>query len=267
LKDGTRVRILEVLKHKTSLSYGELLSESGVTNTGRLNYHLKILDDLISKDEEGRYDLSEKGSLAIDFLQKLNSASQGSARSQQSLEIPKTPFSKDAKALQLILGLEVVMILAINLYAYFTLPSVIPLHYEFNGQMLTSGPKYIFLILGGLFIIPQIIFLQLSFTRYSLVNYSLRARNFPFFDVHLPKINYERRGYWVNKYFVPIIAFGALIGVLMIALNLGIYESTLSSTSLSTTYIVVTLVVVAVAVVGLLIYMRGYLRGLATDTG
>ena len=52
LKDETRVRILEILENKASLSYGDLLSQSSITNTGRLNYHLKVLGDLISKDGE-----------------------------------------------------------------------------------------------------------------------------------------------------------------------------------------------------------------------
>jgi hypothetical protein len=42
----------------------------GITNTGKLNYHLKILGDLIKKDESGKYSLSEKGQLAVQVLQK-----------------------------------------------------------------------------------------------------------------------------------------------------------------------------------------------------
>jgi len=42
----------------------------GITNTGKLNYHLKILGDLIKKDESGKYSLSEKGQSAVQVLQK-----------------------------------------------------------------------------------------------------------------------------------------------------------------------------------------------------
>ena len=41
-----------------------------ITNTGKFNYHLKVLGDLIFKNDNGNYSLSEKGQLAINFLQK-----------------------------------------------------------------------------------------------------------------------------------------------------------------------------------------------------
>ena len=67
LKDDTRVKTLELLNNRDSLSYSEQLSQSGITNTGRMNYHLKILGDLITKDEKiGNYSLSEKGKLDTD---------------------------------------------------------------------------------------------------------------------------------------------------------------------------------------------------------
>jgi hypothetical protein len=39
-----------------------------VTNTGRFNYHLKILGDLIQKQVDGRYALTERGHLALRLL-------------------------------------------------------------------------------------------------------------------------------------------------------------------------------------------------------
>jgi hypothetical protein len=39
-----------------------------ITNTGRLNYHLKALGSLISKDEGGRYHLTEQGRQAAGLL-------------------------------------------------------------------------------------------------------------------------------------------------------------------------------------------------------
>jgi len=268
LKDNTRTKILEVLEQKAPLTYGELLEQSGITNTGRLNYHLKVLGDLVSKDgQTGKYGLSEKGRLAIDFLGKFRMASMGVSRQQQQVKIPRTPFEGSGKVLQILLGLEIVLVLIINLYAYFTLPSVIPLHYEFNGQILASGPNYIFLLFAGVFNIPQVVFLLLSGMRYSLVDSQFSAINFPSFQSHLPKINYERRGYWVNKYFSPILALGTVVGLIMIILTLGIYESTLSSQFLPPVYVIGTVAVVAAAVIALIVYMHGYLKGLVTDSG
>ncbi len=68
LSDPTRRSILELLAEKEALGYTEMMTLLGVTNTGRLNYHLKVLGDLLSKDETGMYRLSERGRLAANLL-------------------------------------------------------------------------------------------------------------------------------------------------------------------------------------------------------
>jgi len=68
LSDTTRRSILELLAEKESLGYTEIMTLLVVTNTGRLNYHLKALGSLISKDSEGKYRLTERGRLAASLL-------------------------------------------------------------------------------------------------------------------------------------------------------------------------------------------------------
>src|SRR5579875_760519 len=69
LKDKTRRKILSSLKVKGSLSYSELLNLLDPPHTGKLNYHLKMLGDLIQKDEQNsKYKLTEKGELAVQLL-------------------------------------------------------------------------------------------------------------------------------------------------------------------------------------------------------
>jgi len=68
LKDETRRRIILLLREKGSLSYMDLMKALGITNTGKTNYHLKVLDNLLSKMENGRYALTEKGILASQLL-------------------------------------------------------------------------------------------------------------------------------------------------------------------------------------------------------
>jgi ArsR family transcriptional regulator, arsenate/arsenite/antimonite-responsive transcriptional repressor len=68
LKDETRRKILAILSERGSASYSELMAELQIASTGRLNYHLKVLNGLISKDAEGRYVLSEKGKAAHRLL-------------------------------------------------------------------------------------------------------------------------------------------------------------------------------------------------------
>jgi DNA-binding HxlR family transcriptional regulator len=68
LKDETRSKIVLLLHEKGSLSYTELMKELKIVSTGKLNYHLKSLDDLIMKKEDGTYTLTEKGVLASKVL-------------------------------------------------------------------------------------------------------------------------------------------------------------------------------------------------------
>ena len=74
LKDGTRRRILLLLRQKQSLTYVEILNSLEISHTGRLNYHLKILGDLVQKDEDsGKYSLTEKGAVSVELLDKFQS--------------------------------------------------------------------------------------------------------------------------------------------------------------------------------------------------
>jgi DNA-binding transcriptional ArsR family regulator len=68
LKDETRRQIILLLNEKGSLSYTELMDTLGIMSTGTLNYHLKILGDLLSKSENGQYSLTERGNLASRLL-------------------------------------------------------------------------------------------------------------------------------------------------------------------------------------------------------
>gem|GEM_PF-1600984 len=70
LKHPVRRKIILALFERRSLSYADLMNFVGVSNTGKFNYHLKILGDLIEKDQNGRYILTEKGEMAAQLLQK-----------------------------------------------------------------------------------------------------------------------------------------------------------------------------------------------------
>lgn len=68
LANPTRRTILELLRQNMEMSYVEIRQTLGSINTGRLNYHLRILGDLISKNPvTGKYILTEAGSAAINM--------------------------------------------------------------------------------------------------------------------------------------------------------------------------------------------------------
>lgn len=68
LKDDTRRKIVLLLNVQDKLSYTDLMDGLQNVSTGLLNYHLKVLSDLISKNDEGEYILTEKGKLAAGLL-------------------------------------------------------------------------------------------------------------------------------------------------------------------------------------------------------
>jgi DNA-binding transcriptional ArsR family regulator len=68
LGDETRKRILLLLNEKGNLNYSDIIDKLEIANTGSLNYHLKVLDDLLLKNDAGQYSLSEKGKLAARLL-------------------------------------------------------------------------------------------------------------------------------------------------------------------------------------------------------
>ncbi len=69
LKDPIRRRILLLLWETDGLTHTELMKALELENTGKLNYHLKLLRDLIEK-EDGKYKITQKGKLAANLLQE-----------------------------------------------------------------------------------------------------------------------------------------------------------------------------------------------------
>lgn len=70
LRHPIRRGIVLGLHEKRELAYIDLMKLLEVENTGKFNYHLKVLGDLIEKNGNGRYRLTEKGELASQLLHK-----------------------------------------------------------------------------------------------------------------------------------------------------------------------------------------------------
>jgi Predicted transcriptional regulator len=78
LKDETRKRIILALNENGSLTYTDLMQMLNIDSTGRLNYHIKVLNELIVKKENGEYHLTEKGRLASQLLCEFPETNQNS---------------------------------------------------------------------------------------------------------------------------------------------------------------------------------------------
>jgi DNA-binding transcriptional ArsR family regulator len=64
LGDEIRRKIVRLLRENGTLSYTELMKATKVRSSGKMNYHLKVLDNLLSTNEKGQYSLTEKGVFA-----------------------------------------------------------------------------------------------------------------------------------------------------------------------------------------------------------
>jgi hypothetical protein len=109
LKDETRKKVILALHDNGSLTYSELMASVQVESTGKFNYHLKVLNGLVIKGDDGKYALSEKGESAYRLLSDFPEA-QGF-----------TSFSKERfKKFSIIAGLGQVAILtsAVLLYVF-----------------------------------------------------------------------------------------------------------------------------------------------------
>jgi hypothetical protein len=123
LADTTRRRILELLSQRGAMSYTENMNEVGIKNTGKLNYHLKTLGNLVQKDEQVRYTLSEAGKHAVSLLKKFS----------QPLEPSKSVVSVVGGILLVIVGAFLVVL---ALSSFVALPTSVSS--EMGSQAFTT---------------------------------------------------------------------------------------------------------------------------------
>ncbi len=68
LKNKTRRKIVILLFKQKTMTYTDLMTELEISHTGRLNYHLKMLKEFLTKNTEGQYLLTKKGKVVARAL-------------------------------------------------------------------------------------------------------------------------------------------------------------------------------------------------------
>ena len=66
LADETRLEILAALAARSPLSYADLQTATGVTDNGRLNYHLRQLRPTFVTEDGNGYALTGRGHAVVD---------------------------------------------------------------------------------------------------------------------------------------------------------------------------------------------------------
>ena len=146
LRDPTRKDILLHLSRNDSLTYMELMDFLKITNTGKFNYHLKILGDLIEKREDGKYRLTEKGNMAIELLEKFSE--KNSKRNQSSSEkvanvpeLPKTSMRPRTKHRRVytVIALILIVIILVPLSTYAVANNIVA--HALDETSVTTGSQ------------------------------------------------------------------------------------------------------------------------------
>ena len=140
-----------------------------------------------------------------------------------------TPLGLVAKFLVLIILVGVALLWVIGVYAYTTLPERIPTHFNIRGEPDAYGSRSTFLILPPAFTIAPAIILAITLLRFRLVNKHPYLVNLPAFYTRITKLPRHMRGEWINKYFETILAVGVAITLLMLSLEIGIYQGAVNN--------------------------------------
>ncbi|MGB9960584.1 MAG: winged helix-turn-helix domain-containing protein [Candidatus Bathyarchaeales archaeon] len=164
LKDHTRREIIRYLYDKGSLSYTELMKILSIKNTGRLNYHLKVLNDLVKRAEDGKYGLTEKGMVAASLLEKFQGKTTGALRlKEKEMSSYKRIFSLKAKKpigipKKFLLGAILVFLICLSIITIISLTRSIyeapPIQWQkfysgISGNFIISTSDGGYLVLGA----------------------------------------------------------------------------------------------------------------------
>ena len=136
---------------------------------------------------------------------------------------PITPFSRIGRVLFALNIIGLIALVAIGFYGYFVFEGSIPTHFDFAGNPDAYGSSTIFLIMMPTLAIAPILIILVTQYRYTFINKYPYLINLPAFYTYIPKIPFEKRGYWINKYFEAVLAIGVFTTVEMILIMWVVY--------------------------------------------
>jgi len=120
LSHKIRRKILKLIQDYSFLKYSDLLRELSLS-TGKLNFHLRQLTNLIEKDKDGIYRLTERGKTALEILEKIGSISEKGGKEHFDFENLKLKELKPAEETKTKLYLEIL----VNFVIFLFLPQLI----------------------------------------------------------------------------------------------------------------------------------------------
>ena len=68
LAHETRRKIVELLAEEGTLNFTEIMNRLGISETGTFGFHIKRMEDLLEKTDDGKYKLSDLGLVAYNII-------------------------------------------------------------------------------------------------------------------------------------------------------------------------------------------------------
>ncbi len=136
------------------------------------------------------------------------------------------PLNGNDRKLILYILMLIALMWALSLYAYFSLPEVIPVHFNLKGHPDSYGSKIIFLTLPILLSIAPLLLLLITRWRFEIINKYPHLINLPGFFMFADKISVHRRSYYFNRYFSVLLKFNLSLTLYLLCLLIMIYYST-----------------------------------------
>jgi DNA-binding transcriptional ArsR family regulator len=213
LSDDTNQKILRIIYENVSLSYTDLVEKTELYSEALFNYHLKVLGELLRKNEEDKYILTEKGQSTLKLL---------SESSEQNQKVWKKKQKQNGVYVGL--GYAVIIIFALIFYSqgyierkilyriilYTSFPVMLYISYIFNVASLTSESvrkkrivyaKLSFAFLGG---IIGMAIAMIGLAVASVISVSKGGPNFWHITDSYVAFN--------DVYFISSFAIGCIIG-------------------------------------------------------
>ncbi len=141
------------------------------------------------------------------------------------IKFKKVPFDRIGRSLFSFLLAELISIWIVGIMSLILLPTIIPLHFGWNGAASSYGFSSILLIIALIFSVVPGIILVVSYYRFKLLNKYPYLVNIPFFYASIKNISSARKGYWVNQYFNALMVGGVYISCILLVLILEVYAA------------------------------------------
>ncbi len=174
------------------------------------------------------------------------------------VEVKEIPLGKTSEILLGLLSGSFAAIWGLAIYAYLSLPDEIPLHFDFNGNPISTSPKWMFLLIPLAFSPAPLLFLIMTKYRFAIIRKYPSILNVPPQVIEASNLTAEERGAIINRVFEAALILGAVLSFWLLVLEYLIFLAAISN-RMPPLYISSALLSVIVIV---LMYVYLYLRSI-----